>query len=65
MVHVKDLQDVPAGVKVLTPLETVLVHVVVPKVMAEPVAAASTEAGAQPSLVTPPGKDKEEAGKAG
>jgi large subunit ribosomal protein L25 len=62
-VHVSDLQDIPSGVKILTSPETVLVHVIEPKAAPEPTSA--TEAGVQPALVTPPGKEKEEAGKAG
>jgi large subunit ribosomal protein L25 len=61
-VHVSDLQDIPEGIKILTSPETVLVHVVEPKAAPEPVPAG--EAGVQPALVTPPGKEKEEAGKA-
>jgi large subunit ribosomal protein L25 len=68
MVHVRELTDVPPGVKILNPPETLLVHVVEPKIALEPVVEAPVaETGAQPALVTPPGKDKEkeEAGKSG
>jgi large subunit ribosomal protein L25 len=66
-VHVSELTDVPPGVTILTPPDTLLVHVVVPKVAPEPVAEAAAEAAAQPELVTPPGKEKEkdESGKSG
>lgn len=60
MVHVSDLQDVPPGVNILSAPETVLVHVVVPKVVAEPVLEPAAETGAQPALITPPGKEKKE-----
>ena len=53
--HVSDLTDLPSGVTILNPPETVLVHVVLPKDTPEPTAA---EAGAQPALVTPPGKEE-------
>ncbi len=46
-IHVSDLQDVPHGVTVVTPPETVLLHVVQPKGGEEAVAAAS-EAEAAP-----------------
>lgn len=47
-IHVSDLTDVPAGVKVLTPPETVLVHIVQPQAAPEP---AEGEAGAEPEVV--------------
>lgn len=58
-IHVKDLQDLPEGVSVLTPPETVLVHVVEPK--AGPVETSAPADGAEPALVNPP---KEAAPKA-
>jgi len=59
-VHVKDLQDVPEGVVVLTAPEVVLVHVVEAK--ASPVTEATAAEGAEPALVNPP-KEKEGAAK--
>lgn len=59
-IHVKDLSDVPPGVTLLSPAEQVLVQVVIPKVVDEPVAeAAAAGEGAQPDLVKPPAADKE------
>jgi len=60
-VHVKDLQDVPEGVTILTPPEVVLVHVVEAKA-APAVEAAPASEGAEPALVNPP-KEKEGAAK--
>ena len=52
-IHVKDLQDVPEGVTVLTPADAVLMHVVEAK--ATPAVEAATPAdGAEPALVNPP-----------
>lgn len=59
IIHVSDLQELPTGVKVVMQPETVLIHVVEPRVAPEPTA--EEGAPAEPALVTPAGKDKEEA----
>lgn len=61
-IHVSDLVDVPPTVKILSPPEMVLVQIEQPKAAPEPTEVAG-EAGAQPALVTPAGKEKDEAGK--
>ncbi|SFI80788.1 50S ribosomal protein L25 [Planctomicrobium piriforme] len=65
-VHVSDLQDLPEGVKVLNAPEMVLVHVIEPKVVLEPVVAPEAAAAAPAAGAAAPagGKAAAPAGKA-
>lgn len=58
-VHVRDLVDIPEGVHILIPPETVLVHVVESKATLNIEAPLASE-GAEPALVNPP-KEKDAA----
>jgi large subunit ribosomal protein L25 len=51
VVHVRDLQDIPEGITVVTDPDVVLLHVIRPKVAEEPAAAegAAAEAAASPA----------------
>jgi len=55
-IHVSDLQDVPAGVTVLTAPETVLVHVIAPKAEAEPEPAEAAAAAPAAKAAAPAAK---------